>query len=487
MGLLLDTAGQEALKLLDVFRVDDERERFNEAHRFLAACVRHHAATVLTPNYDELVETAHSQLFGREVRMWAGDRAEAGRGGICKLHGTVSVPDSIRISFSHIGARLEEGLADSVTRCIVSSHGCFVGWAAADIDIVPVVEAALIEARRRGQSWFFLLYPDQDCRTVDEYRHRHPEAFAFFERLQLPVILVRSECLFPALNARLFSMSAGTFQKRVDLKWPADLVTEVVLRLVAACPFLPGKVAGRALHLLEDYSRSDQMYALTLANVEAPPNARAQMLLERSHAAFDAGQRVAALSFAEEAARLGDEVRDQALWGVVTQLLALNWWDELRQNPNWASIRSLGLQLARLPIRLVRLHASYGAAAVSPQDTVRHQGRTQLFALRTWEVAALTKVLAPLLRSEAGFRLRRVLEARVLQSVAEHAELKELDHYYADLRSFARLRRWGNPHEALASLTEARRFCQGIHARLAMTLLDRDIAAISETTLETTL
>ncbi len=97
----------------------------NNNHRVLAALADRGIADVVTTNFDELIE--------REI---------SNDGQIRKLHGTVSSPDGMAIRLNQVG----RGLIDRKFKKMISSlvdgrSVCFVGYAARDPDIFPVLSA----------------------------------------------------------------------------------------------------------------------------------------------------------------------------------------------------------------------------------------------------------------------------------------------------------------------------------------------------------
>jgi hypothetical protein len=108
LDLMHGIIGDKAIQLLDVLK----SESFNINHAFLASVILDSNISVITTNYDELIELAAKKMFGRVIphiyyeqngfNYWLNlDEKPAG---LFKLHGTISDKQSIRATLAQIAS-----------------------------------------------------------------------------------------------------------------------------------------------------------------------------------------------------------------------------------------------------------------------------------------------------------------------------------------------------------------------------------------------
>jgi hypothetical protein len=135
---------------------------YNASHRALARWLAQ-GGTVVTTNYDSLIEEAYFQLRGHrpEVRYWTLDshrsatpdatfdawRDDLRKGGVLfKLHGSFDEQETCLATVEQVGTTLGGARADFLCHIIGSRPVCFVGWSGLDPDI-PQALASSRDAR----------------------------------------------------------------------------------------------------------------------------------------------------------------------------------------------------------------------------------------------------------------------------------------------------------------------------------------------------
>ena len=154
----------------------------NDNHRVLATLADRRLASIVTTNFDELIE--------REISTAAT---------VTKLHGTISNLDDLVMRLSQIGRGLMSGEFSAEMHSVLSERSvCFIGYAGRDPDIFP----RLCKLRLRTVIWIARPYGSlEDCAAVDrELKHcdRLARSVGEFE-----CISVDANSMFDALAARL--------------------------------------------------------------------------------------------------------------------------------------------------------------------------------------------------------------------------------------------------------------------------------------------
>lgn len=143
--------------------------RPNLAHRYLARWVSR-GGTVVTTNYDQLIERAMGEVKPPRVRYRSGRPVEAQpdvtfdnwredliRGGVLfKVHGSLQAPETCLGALEHVGTALNGPRAELIREVFTSRPVCLIGWRGADPDLPPIVAEALT-SRLRDLPAFWVL------------------------------------------------------------------------------------------------------------------------------------------------------------------------------------------------------------------------------------------------------------------------------------------------------------------------------------------
>lgn len=163
------------------FAAADKSLMPNHVHRFLAWWLAT-GGTVITTNYDRLIERALGADRGRarvryaastapsdlgsdvDLSMWLQD-LEAG-GCLFKLHGSFDSTASCLGALEHVTTRLSGERAALVEYVIANRPVCFAGWRGADPDI-PSFMASIVETYRSKANVYWI-HSHRDGGTLDD-------------------------------------------------------------------------------------------------------------------------------------------------------------------------------------------------------------------------------------------------------------------------------------------------------------------------------
>lgn len=488
VGLLHQAGGERALELLDVFRLDAPEQHFNAVHDFMASLLVSRHAPAFTANFDELIEGARLRRSGTALTQQraATDEefiAHAKQSAtLFKVHGTASVRASLQITFADIGAELSAAKGGVVNAIFSTHHGCIVGWAAADADLEPVVRRALWQARRNGYRWYYFLYPRTGCLTLSDYRYTDGPALDFAAHLELPIIIARSEVVFPAFHVAVFG-SVPLVGSTSNTKSIEGTVAPLVTGLVRDKRTLIHHVVGGALHRVQMHQEADAVMAEGIDVGRGDDAEQTGFYLARSHAAFDAGDALRALRFAAHAVALAplqdDVLRGRAFFGLVTQLLAPNWLRQLVRTRSVGAVPFIVKQVVLLPVRWMTVRWLLARVAGSRNMASKRAAELSLASLATREVAGVELLLGRILGWPRLAPIRRPLVGHLTSALEVCLTWNDLHGQYDALRCLARLKAWDSPGEALANLAEAKRLCEVMTWRdglVALESVERELA-----------
>jgi hypothetical protein len=106
--------------------------RPNAYHEFLAHCMRYNGAIVYTTNIDRQIERAYERLYNTPL--------EPGKQ-LIKLHGCISHPSSMGVTFKVIANRLTPDVEARMKGDLESGPLCVIGYSGSDVwDVMPILE-----------------------------------------------------------------------------------------------------------------------------------------------------------------------------------------------------------------------------------------------------------------------------------------------------------------------------------------------------------
>jgi len=162
LDFMYGVIGDKAVEVLDVLNT----ENFNINHAFLASAILDSNISVITINYDELIELAATRMFRRAIshiyydengfNKWLNlDRKPTG---LFKLHGTIGDKQSIRAALGQVAAGPSKAMSELLKHFIENYDVIFWGYSLTDdFDIVPILlrniqPKGVILLRHKGNS-----------------------------------------------------------------------------------------------------------------------------------------------------------------------------------------------------------------------------------------------------------------------------------------------------------------------------------------------
>lgn len=188
LDIMYGVIGDKSIEILNVLN----SEHFNINHAFLAFSILDSNISVITTNYDELIELAAARMFGRVIshiyydengfnRWLSLDRKPAS---LFKLHGTISDKQSIRAALRKVAAGPSKAMSELLKYFFENYEVIFWGYSLTnDFDIVPIL---LRNLQHKGIIWLRHggnLIPEQQEEIQKELEKEEKELEEDIDRL----------------------------------------------------------------------------------------------------------------------------------------------------------------------------------------------------------------------------------------------------------------------------------------------------------------
>lgn len=174
-----------------VFDVPAVGQRSNVNHRFLAQWLAVGHRTVVTTNLDPLIEQAWDRLYPTRVGTlhvikrpddfsdWK-SRIDAANT-LWKLHGSADDPESWAITLPKVAFELQDSRKDFLMKLIKTRDVCFIGYSAADIDLMPSILAAQRQKLNTSPRIFWAFYFNDTFQSLQDYLQAEPNVRRVFD------------------------------------------------------------------------------------------------------------------------------------------------------------------------------------------------------------------------------------------------------------------------------------------------------------------
>lgn len=479
---LKDIEGDSVLSLCQVYASTPQEVRANACHRFLATWLTREYGAVATVNIDRLIEDALPSTWDRSRVHYDLEsiHPRPAPGIVYKLHGTVEVTDSLRLSLDRIAPTLTPDASEFFRRFVLEHPVCFVGYAGADLDLRPLI----LERERVATSAppaFYCIYPSDHLQTEKDLREKNVKAFEIIDSIGAFPMYADSDCLFALLGKDIFGWKPAPRQEPTQadcFDWEPMKQWAQSVRDKDQLEFVAGRLVGHVYFHLGLYGDSLQAWSKIIEEKLVTTGSQvAKLYRDMAHACF----RVPDMKGAYRNNRLGLQAAVQVADELEKALCLFG----LGSVPvAWPFSDPIGFVLA--PWRLHRAERSFGrlreaheqAARGTPERKLRNEAAVGEASCVYWLARWQQRLLAPFLPVSSRLRARLARLYERSMRLLEEREVNDVNELSNPVRSLALVLSYENIDLAKQLARKAENLVRWTGDQQRMATVLRDVARV---------